>query len=94
MILPQDIFETTREYVEFILYLHSAKVFTIEQLSLKFNISKWLLYKRVKYWENQGYITVISTVGEKGGKHYHYRITESLDVILDKLLSVLRNRLD
>lgn len=94
MILPRDIFETTKEYVDFLLYLYSVKAFTVEQLSLKFNISNWVLYKRVKYWEEQDYINIISTLGEKGGKQYHYQITKKLDNLVKALLTKLQKGLN
>jgi len=93
MILPQDIFMTTKEYMEFLLYLYSEKVFVVEQLSSAFNISKWVLYKQVKYWEEQEYITLISTLGRKGGKQYHYQTTDKLERQLkDILILLLKSR--
>ena len=92
MILPQDIFETTKEYVEFLIYLYSAKVFTVEELSLRFNISKWMIYKRVKYWKEQDYINIISTLGEKGKKQYHYQITDKLTSLFKEISNILKKK--
>jgi predicted transcriptional regulator len=89
MILPQDIFATTKEYIEFILYLYSSKVFTVEQIISNFNVSKWLLYKRIRFWEKQGYITIVSTVGKKGGKQYHYQATDKLELQLRDITNLL-----
>jgi len=92
--LKQEIFETTKEYVVFIMYLYNVKAFTVEQLSLRFNISKWLLYKRVKYWEKQGYVLITSMVGEKGGKQYQYKIAEKLEHHLEEILQLLKGEMD
>ena len=94
MILPKDIFATTMEYIKFLLFLHSEKVFTIENLSSEFNISKWVLYKQVKYWKRQKYIVIITKVGEKGGKLYHYQATNKLELQLRETLELLLKNLD
>ncbi len=93
MILPKDIFKTTKEYIRFLLYLYSEKIFTVEKLSLEFNISKWVLYKQLKSWKRQKYTTVISKVGEEGGKLYYYQTTDKLELHLkDILTSLLKSR--
>jgi len=89
MILPKDIFITTIEYVRFLLYLSKGKVFTVEELSSKFGISKWLLYKHVKYWEKQNYISLVSMIGKKGGKMYHYKATSKLEIQIQDILKIL-----
>ena len=92
--LPKDIFATTMEYIKFLLFLHSEKVFTIEKLSSEFNISKWVLYKQVKYWKRQKYIIIVTKVGEKGGKLYHYQTTDRLELQLRETLELLLKNLD
>jgi len=89
MLLPKDIFVATTEYVRFLLYLYSEKVFTVEQLSSEFNISKWVLYKQVRYWEGQDYVSIIAMVGRKGGKQYHYQATDKLEHQLKDILVLL-----
>ena len=78
MIIPKDIFTDAIEYIRFLLYLFRKGGVTVEQMSSEFNISKWLLYKRVKYWEEQGDIILITTVGKKGGKQYRYQATDRI----------------
>lgn len=93
MVLPKDIFATTKEYIKFLLFIYSEKVFTVEQLSSEFNISKWVIYKQVKYWKRLKYVSIIKMIGKKAGKQYHYQITDVLNTYLkDILVSILKSR--
>lgn len=94
MILLQDIFATTKESIGFLLHLYTVRSFTIEQISSHFNISKWVLYKKVKYWEEAKMITLITQKGEKGGKQYKYQITNRLSTYLRNILFFLIEELD
>ena len=94
MILSYDIFKTTKENIKFLLYLYSEKDFTMEDLSLKFNISKWVLYKKVKHWKRQKYVAITKTVGRKGGKQYYYQATKKLEIVLKDFLSMLQRGFD
>jgi len=94
MIFPRDIFTDFVGYVKFILYIYSNITFTAEILSSQFNIGKWVIYKHLRYWEKQEYITIISMVGEKGGKQYLYQITDRLKNQLKKSIMSLQNSLE
>ena len=89
-----DIFTDFVSYVRFVIYIYSSKTFTAEILSSRFNIAKWVVYKDLKYWERKGYITIISMVGKKGGKQYHYQITDKLKAQLRESITSLQNSFD
>lgn len=63
--------------------------FTIEELSSKFNISKWTLYKHFPKWEAQNIIRKTDTTSQKGGKGYQYQITENTRRKLKTFLKML-----
>ena len=93
MKLSKDIFETVLDYTNLLLYLYSEKAFTIDQICSRFNISKWVAYKQVKYWEEKGYVGVLTTLGEGGGKQYKYQISDKFqEVVEDILVSLLKSR--
>jgi predicted transcriptional regulator len=94
MILPKDIFTTSKEHIKFLLYLYSEKTFNINEVSSAFNISKWVLYKQVRYWKVQNYVTIVASVGKIGGKQYQYQVTDKLTFLLKEFLSMLLKKLD
>ena len=89
MKLSKDIFKTILDYVGLLHYLHSEKAFTVDLICLKFNISKWVVYKQIRYWEEHGYISILATLGEKGGKQYTYQATAKLEQKLRDILALL-----
>jgi len=79
--------------VKFILYIYSGEIFIAEVLVSRFDISKWVVYKNLRYWEKQEYISIVSTVGKKGGKQYNYQITDKLKTQLKRSIESLQDSL-
>lgn len=92
--LPKDIFKSLEINLGFLLYLDAHPFVTTQGLSAVFDLDNNVLYKHMRYWEEQGFIERKAEIGTVGGRHYMYKLSKKAQDKLKEFSKLLSSKAD
>ena len=93
MKLPKDIFKSTKEYLDFLLFLNSKEEFKITEIEEKFDITYPVLYGHITHWADLKLIIKDTFPPKLGGPRLKFWLSEEAKSKLKSFLKLLSSGL-
>lgn len=87
--ISKDIFETTEQYLKFLLYLYSKPYFLLAEVNKIFKVGYSLVVQCAQYWEDTGLLIKMPISKSTRAQTHKYSLSETAREKVDNLIQLI-----